>query len=191
MPDLAYLLEPHRTWGLEELVEEANRLLPQVLPEAGRGKEAVSGRTVRYYTSEGLLDPPARDWREARYSGRHLLQLLLARKLLAQGHTLRTLAPELRKRSTEELLALLQQPTQVVLRPANPALEYLERLAAAAPRPRPAGPEPFWRVRVREGLEVWLAEDYPLPQSPAEWQALLEEIGRALQSVSKRPGGRP
>lgn len=195
MPDLAYLLEPRHTWNLGALVDEANRLLPEVLvlPGSSRAKEAITGRTVRYYTSEGLLDPPEKDWREARYTGRHLLQLLVARKLLAQGHTLRTIAPELRRMGNLELLELLQRPAQVVLQPAssNPALEYLQQIRlpaqpppSPAPRSSAASSETLRRVRVKDGLELLVEENHPLPQSPAEWQTLLEEIRKALETLA-------
>ncbi|GIW24148.1 MerR family transcriptional regulator [Meiothermus sp.] len=193
MPDLVYLLEPHHTWNLGALVDEANRLLPEVLPGSSRAKEAITARTVRYYTSEGLLDPPEKDWREARYTGRHLLQLLVARKLLAQGHTLRTIGPELRRMDNLELLELLQQPTQVVLQPAssNPALEYLHQIRPSAQPlflmdPHPSAPpsETLHRVRVKDGLEILVEENHPLPQSPAEWQTLLEEIRKALETLA-------
>lgn len=44
-------------WSLDELVEHANRLLPDVLPKdaAGRAAETVNQRLVRHYTTQGLL----------------------------------------------------------------------------------------------------------------------------------------
>lgn len=199
MSDLTRLLEPTLEWSLEELVREANALLPEVLPEeAGRTGGDVSSRTVRYYTSEGVLDPPGRSWREARYGGRHLLQLLVARKLLAEGYTIRALVPEVRKQTDLELLALLQRPMQVTLKAVpsgNAALDYLDALEVPSPKaarlsstrsrsPQSSQPhESVRRLRLGAGLELLVDEDYLLPRSAAEWQTLLEEVEAALRSL--------
>lgn len=186
-------------WSLEELVEEANALLPLVLPqEAGKGSEAISPRTVRFYASEGLLDSPERQWREARYGLRHLLQLLVVRKLMSEGYSLRLLAGELGGKSNEELVAILENRIQLSLnRPeaTNEALAYLAQLeqnltprARSAPpssstEPPLSKPEPLQRLRLTEGLELLVGPRFRPPRSKVEWQRLLQEIEQALKHL--------
>lgn len=77
-------------YSLDELVEVANRLLPRLLPEERHGvklNELVNPRLVRHLSTLGLLDEAGREGREARYERRHLLQLLVARRLMAQGYS--------------------------------------------------------------------------------------------------------
>ena len=76
-------------WSLEELVQVANELLPQFLPDEKahtRVREEVAPRLIRHYTSQGMLDEPLREGREAKYVYRHLLQVLLVRRLLTEGY---------------------------------------------------------------------------------------------------------
>ncbi|HWT85302.1 MAG TPA: MerR family transcriptional regulator, partial [Myxococcales bacterium] len=49
----------------------------------GRVSAAPDSRTVRYYTTLGLLDRPTIEARQARYGERHLLQLLAIKALQA------------------------------------------------------------------------------------------------------------
>src|SRR5262249_41673420 len=48
-------------------------------------RSGVSGRTIRYYQSEGVLPRPRRDGREARYSVEHLERLELIGELQERG----------------------------------------------------------------------------------------------------------
>ena len=74
---------------LQVPVKIANDLLPQFLPEEKahtRVREEVTSRLIRHYTSQGLLDEPLKEGRVARYTYRHLLQLLVVRRLLTEGY---------------------------------------------------------------------------------------------------------
>ena len=75
------------TGTLDEFAEIANTLLPQYLPldRSSRAGDEVNPRLIRHYTTQGLLDPPLKEGREARYVLRHLLQLLALRSLMAGG----------------------------------------------------------------------------------------------------------
>ncbi|THF71461.1 MerR family transcriptional regulator [Deinococcus sp. Arct2-2] len=97
--------------GIEQLVYEANRRLVYLLPEdrSGRPKDEVNARLVRHYTTLGLLSAPRREGREARYTRRHLLELLALRRLMADGLGGKVLMSALESRSEEELAALAMQ----------------------------------------------------------------------------------
>lgn len=88
---------------------------------SGRVRDVPDQRTIRYYTTLGLIDRPATlRGRTALYGRRHLLQLVAIKRLQAQGLALAELQ--------ERLLGL-----------TNVALEHIARLSVevvdATPRP--------------------------------------------------------
>ena len=142
--------------NIEELVVTANALLPGYLPlkpDSSRTREEINVRLVRHYTTQGLLDEPLRVGREARYSQRHLLQLLALRSLMSDGLTAQALQGTLTNRDDRQLRELLlgerylelqsgppplaQQPSP---KPSNPALEYLAGLQPSSVHARQVAP---------------------------------------------------
>lgn len=144
--------------SLEAFVVEINRLLPEFLPEHKanqRVREEISPRLVRYYATLGMLDEPVRQGREVRYLYRHLLQFLVVRKLLMQGHGATAIGDTARTRSNEELERLLKGGAQLTIadsQPArtesisslaesNPALAFLDKVRSRSQVPQtPAAP---------------------------------------------------
>ena len=103
---------PTRTYSLDELCTLAE--LPR--------------RTVRYYIQVGLLDRPLGETRAARYTGRHLEQLLQVRKWADAGVSL------------ERIRELLQGAPPPV-----------------PPRPRGSGTVEVWsHLVVADGIEITL-----------------------------------
>lgn len=147
---------PH--WTLEEFVTVLNQLLPQFLPDRPDSsdssasisskvphgvRDTLTPRLVRHYTSQGLVDEPQKLGRSARYGYRHLLQLLLVRRLLREGYSTQALQPLLQSKTNADLEALLQGGVQLTVTPANPALAFLESIrqrSASPPVPAPAPP---------------------------------------------------
>lgn len=118
-------------WTLEDLVQVANDLLPQFLPALeGETKvaDAVNPRLVRHYTTQGLLDKPEKIGREVRYGYRHLLQLLVLRRLLMEGYSSGAIERLNLSQSNAELEALLQGGVQLKVETANPALAFLQQI---------------------------------------------------------------
>lgn len=128
----------HEEWLIDEFVGVANQLLPNYLPEIKgntKVKEEINPRLVRHYTSLKLIDEPTRKNRYAFYNYRHLLQLLLVRRLLSDGVGAAAINDLLTTKTNEELKSLLiggitinittahQYPTAT-----NSALEYLANL---------------------------------------------------------------
>lgn len=65
--------------------------------------DKTNERLVRYYVTVQVLDKPNRVGRDASYQYRHLLQLLIARRMLDKGFNLSTIAEHNQKASTSEL----------------------------------------------------------------------------------------
>jgi DNA-binding transcriptional MerR regulator len=114
---------------LEELVDISSTLLDAVAPNQTRYRVNArpDARTIRYYITQGLL-PRANGYvaGRAQYTGRHVLRLLMIKKMQAAHHTLRRIGSVLSAASDEDVLAelgLSKQPTPI--KPAA-AIERLE-----------------------------------------------------------------
>ncbi|MHB1559516.1 MAG: MerR family transcriptional regulator [Isosphaeraceae bacterium] len=71
---------------------------------SGRVRDVPDRRTIRYYTTLGLVDRPAEmRGRTALYGRRHLLQLVAIKKLQASGRTLVEVQERLAGRTDAEL----------------------------------------------------------------------------------------
>src|SRR5205807_3437706 len=139
---------------LEDLSERVARELGErgLLGAAadGRVSDAPDARTVRYYTTLGLLDRPRIDGRQARYGERHLLQLLAIKALQAVDLPLAGIQQRLYGRSDAELKALVDML-------AAQAREHATAKAREAPVPalrlREIAVEPGVRLIVEEGWQ--------------------------------------
>ncbi|AFY67069.1 MerR family transcriptional regulator [Geitlerinema sp. PCC 7407] len=222
METLQQIAQQNPHWSLDELVQVANRFLPQFLPDEKahtRVREEVTPRLVRHYTSQGMLDEPLKEGREARYTYRHLLQVLLVRRLLTEGYGASVIDTLARSKSNAELEALLYGGVQLTMAPANPALAFLQeiqqRQVESAPKPAiappavsrpapsppssPVSPAPVspptlqWtRLEILPGLELHVRSDFVLPSTTQEQQTLLQRLFQALISLttSKRRSSR-
>ena len=99
------------TLSLEELSSQVASLLEQNGLLGAQQDHRVSpvpdARTIRYYTTLGLLDRPRMDGRQARYGKRHVLQLLAVKALQGICLPLSEIQARLYGRSDSELEALL------------------------------------------------------------------------------------
>jgi DNA-binding transcriptional MerR regulator len=118
-------------WTLDELSAEVALALAvdYAGPVNGRIREVPDARTIRYYTTLGLLDRPAEfRGRTALYGPRHLLQLVAVKRLQARGLSL------------TEIQSRLAGLTDSALRElARPAPSCYPAGRETAPTPRGAG----------------------------------------------------
>ena len=123
---LRELKQSGRAYTLAELVEITNRLLPLLLPAdraSSKLNEEVNPRLVRNLGTLAVLDEPLRVGRESRYLYRHLLQLLVTRRLMAQGHTTGAIKTLMSGATDEELEAVLEGGARLSVAPHSSALE--------------------------------------------------------------------
>src|SRR5271154_4783925 len=85
------MLTSEPLWTIDELNEQVALALSVDYEGTanGRVRDVPDRRTIRYYTTLGLLDRPAEmRGRTAFYGRRHLLQLVAIKKLQARGRSL-------------------------------------------------------------------------------------------------------
>ena len=125
---------PHRAdWTQEELVRRvAAALAGPAYPGSpnGRVRDVPDRRTVRWYTTIGLVDrPAAMQGRTALYGPRHLLQIVAIKRLQARG------------RSIAEIQAELIGATDATLRRLA---DVADDLLQGSTADRPARRDRFW-----------------------------------------------
>jgi DNA-binding transcriptional MerR regulator len=192
MDDLAKFRDNGCSWFLEEFAELVNQLLPNFLDGSGSNKvtEHVNPRSIRNYTSLGLIDEPHKSGKYAQYHYRHLVQILAVKKLLAQGYGTTTIERLLAAKSDRELESLLTGGVELQVQTTNPALDYLERLrsrkqVAASPavsttkshRAAASHSTSEWvRLEILPGLEIHIRSDFAAPASSNEENSLYRSI---------------
>ncbi|RYX86676.1 MerR family transcriptional regulator [bacterium] len=208
---------------VDSFIQLVNELLPRYLSPETAEKAAVSIRLARYFQTNGLLDEPFKEGREARYGARHVLQLLAVRRLMANGYSTGSLSDLLRGASDDALQRLIEgetprfeasAPSQA--QPAsNEALDFLAQVRkrsesapmpppmsapvsrSMVPPPPPAPPQPppppqssnWTRTPIGQGIEVHIRDDSQTPQSPHEWDVLVEAFKEAVNGSSP-PGAK-
>lgn len=104
-------------WTLEQLSDRVADLLADGYEgqRNGRVRELPNGRTIRWYTTIGLVDRPlATRGRVALYGPRHALQLAAIKQLQARGLSLAEVQERLLGISDEELAGLAKTRIDVI-----------------------------------------------------------------------------
>src|SRR5678815_3549031 len=116
----------------------------------GRIREVPDVRTLRYYTTLGLLDRPAEmQGRTALYGRRHLLQLVAIKRLQGKGLSLAEIQSRLINADTRELSRLAQLPKDFEFASSPVTPPEPERNTSREPLAALAAPSPsaisFWK----------------------------------------------
>lgn len=158
-------------FSLEELSSEVARQLAgrglHGASQDGRVSAAPDARTVRYYTTLGLLDRPRIESRQAHYGSRHLLQLLAVKALQAAGLPLAEIQQRLYGRSDPELEKMVALLSERRTADARETARHVPALQL-----REVALEPGLRLVVEEG---WT------PRDPAALEQRIRAVIAALQ----------
>ncbi len=176
-----------KQWTLEELAVIANEMLPQVLPALRPNaklntklSEEVTPRLIRYYTNQGVLDDPIREGKYAFYNQRHLLQLLVCRRLLTEGFTVAVIQAIAKHKTNGDLEAMLTGGIEFNLSATQPDTQ-----SKNTENDNPKIVTSQWlRIEIREGVEIHWRSDVTLPQTNLEYQHFLQEIEDALKKCN-------
>ena len=207
--------------GVAELAGEAARILTEsgLAQERGTVSEVPDERTIRYYLTEGLISPAEdKQGTASVFSYRHLLELLVVKKLQSEHLPIRKIRDLVDGRTERELERLLGAEGSP--RVKNEALSYLEKLLmkpAAPPSPQtpqmlrqatsieaqaspaPSAPQSSptgvgsgtWsRVEIEPGLELHVHDQYQPPREAKGLRRLAQTILRVIESYGQKPGKR-
>lgn len=128
---------------MEQLVERVHAALAAEYPGApnGRVRELPDRRSIRWYTTIGLVDRPlGTRGRVALYGPRHLLQLVAIKRRQAAGRTLAEIQVELTGASDDALSAAARVPEDLLLTDM-PSVDGPARPDFWKHSPAPAPPE--------------------------------------------------
>jgi DNA-binding transcriptional MerR regulator len=161
-----------QSWTLDELCAAVAQALEHDYAGSpnGRVRDVPDRRTVRYYTTVGLIDRPAAfRGRTALYGRRHLLQLVAIKQAQAAGHSLGQIQRGLIGRSDVELAELarisetvsLLGGTTAVNPPARSA-PFWKTLPAPVTNPAPAVGLRLQGIPLTEEVTLLLPEHRPV-----------------------------
>jgi DNA-binding transcriptional MerR regulator len=193
-------------WTIDQLadaVERAFRAAETPDQPSGRVREVPDKRTIRYYTTLGLLDRPAEmRGRTAYYGRKHLLQLAAIKRFQARGLSLVQIQTQMTGAERPALERWAELPADLELASA-PAAESasLDRSAALAAELPAAPAAEFWArpieppryettdfVKPRKAIHLSLADGVTLvlegPACEQVEQLSREEQGRLLSEAA-------
>ena len=177
-------------------IDELSALVAEALvvdypgPPNGRARVVPDQRTIRWYSTIGLLArPTAMRGRTALYDRRHLLQLVAIKRLQADGHTLADVQQQLVGATDSILTDIARLPAKS---PSN------GKAARPAPPLAPPARERFWAappssalvhgVRLADGVTVMLAAARVPTRDDL---AAIEEAAGPLLDVLRQRGLNP
>jgi DNA-binding transcriptional MerR regulator len=188
-------------WTIDQLTQRVGAALQAADydgVDSGRVSDVPALRTIRYYTTLGILDRPAEmRGRTALYSTRHLLQLAAIKRLQARGLALTDVQEQLAGLPDAALRKVAQVPSHVedLPSPPPPAEEpsapsrretSFWTTPAAVPEPvaTPLVSNIFQTVPVSGQLMVMVQTAVPLTEQDVE--AVREAAGALLQTLQQR-----
>lgn len=208
--------------GVAELAGEVARILSESGMAQARGTvtEVPDERTIRYYLAEGLLSPAEEKQGTASvFNHRHLLQLLVVKKLQSEHLPIRKIRELVAGRTERELERLLGAEGGAAVK--NEALSYLEKLLTTSPpvpqRPpsTPALPRSSvaaapthstliaspgssisggsgtWsRIEIEPGLELHIHDQYQPPREARGLRKLTQKLLGVIESFGQKTGKR-
>ncbi len=213
MKDALEKMRGEKYVGVAGLAVEAAKILTGsgLAQERGTVTEVPDERTVRYYLTEGLLSPAEEKQGTASVFGyRHLLQLLVVKKLQAEHLPIRKIRDLVDGRTERELERLLGAEDGITAK-KNEALSYLEQLLTKPAPPQSAQPPSrsvmspppaaqnlsggtgagTWsRIELEPGLELHIHDQYRPPLEARGLRRLTQLILRVIESQGQKPGKR-
>src|SRR5579864_8798928 len=138
-------MESERSYTIAELADASAAALDAlgIAARNGQVRDRPDIRTIRYYGTLGLIDPPTEmTGRTARYGGRHLMQVLAVKAVQARGDSLADAQRTLVGASDEELRSAIGPGLSAALAAAPPPALAVE----AGNDTRRAAGHPFWRT---------------------------------------------
>jgi DNA-binding transcriptional MerR regulator len=166
-------------WTIDELCARVEAALADGAAQqpSGRVREIPDRRTIRWYSTIGLLDrPAAMQGRTALYNERHLLQLLAVKRLQARGVPLAEVQTRLAG-ATDRVLAGLAEADDHSPGPAPPAGQ-----TTARSWPGQGRRQRFWAAQTESAAAA--AGEAAAEAEASELQPAADTARRAMLSAS-------
>jgi DNA-binding transcriptional MerR regulator len=187
--------ELSKLWTLDELGQQVARALSvEYEGQAnGRVRDVPDRRTIRYYTTLGLIDRATRMCgRTALYGRRHLLQLVAIKRLQATGLSLTQLQQRLLGLPDSQLAEIARLPgcldkSLSEATPPEPDETRSENFWQSIPVPPPAVAEPLLSVqgiRLERDVTLLLSPSRPLETDDVE--TIRRAAAPLLRALKKR-----
>jgi DNA-binding transcriptional MerR regulator len=176
---------------IDELVRRVGHTLVQagVRQTNGQVSEAPTERTLRYYRTRGLLDPPAgHRGRTALYASRHVVQVLAIKRLQAAEVPLHEIQQRLVGRTDAELAEIAGVHPFTVERPkAKASRREFWANRPAAPAPGDRGGQ-AWSHIAGVQLPAGVRLTFPTTRDPteADLSALVAAADQVLACLQER-----
>ena len=151
--------------------------------------EKTNERLVRYYVTEGVLDKPDRQGRDATYTLRHLLQLLNARRMVDKGLSLSVISEYNRNAISSALEEGLSKPVPteaelLVSTFKKPSLEQRPSTARSLPRMPPLA-IPDVLDDVKRLKDDWMKEIEFVKRLRDDFDRLRHEIAQNREMIDR------
>jgi MerR HTH family regulatory protein len=182
-------------WTLDELVRRAAvALAGPAYPGSpnGRVRDVPDRRTVRWYSTIGLVDrPAAMQGRTALYGVRHLLQIVAVKRFQAQGRSLAEIQAELAGATDDMLRRVAEVSDDLVEGAASPPPAPVARKRFWAERPAATAPAPDAAtdtVTVRAAVSLPGGATLLLPghPGPEDLSAIHAAVGPLIDLLAER-----
>jgi DNA-binding transcriptional MerR regulator len=171
-------------WGTGAELSERAKVMSRTM---GLKTEKLTERLIRYYAAEGVLDKPDRLGREAAYHFRHLLQLLIARRLVDEGVSLVAISKFNLNKTTDELEKALLNPSKDEAKAVTE--KYREEAVTAKENPV-VSEQPISVAEVLSQLnelkQNMSDQSQELKQARYQVEYLLKELSEVQRDIYKR-----
>lgn len=161
-------------YSIDELSNRVSRLLQERglknLQQDNRVSSAPDRRTIRYYTSLGILDRPSIEGRQARYGERHVLQILAIKALQSVSLPL------------SEIQSLLYGSTDEELENVVTSVQESNRVKSKLLKKEPLETVEIRRyseVELEPGLKLMIADDW---KPKIDESMILSRVKAALEA---------
>ncbi len=184
-------------WSLRDLVAVTSAVLQasDIVPLSAAVRARPTERTIRFYVTRDLVQPPDGKGTAAVYSYRHFLQVLAIKLRQMEGATLEVLASEfagftgdmIERRVAAALGPSLPPPSALAIQ--RPGRGRAARVSAQWRAPASTAPAPAARLRrltVSPGVEALVDEEHPALQAAGGEVALTEALRHAVDTVLAR-----
>ncbi len=146
------MIAERKSYSLDQLCQEVARMLKEHalmdMQQDQRVSAAPDKRTIRYYTTLGLLDRPEIEGRQARYSERHVLQIVSVKALQSVALPLSEVQSLLYGLTDDELIHVIDNVAESV------------RVKQRLLRKETFKPKRWREITIEPGLKILAEEDW-------------------------------